>query len=104
MKKYSFYTSLLSYIFGDANVMKGIKDWAAEVANSINFLKEFKNLKSSEEIVNLAEKEGYKFSKEEFEDLKLGLAASGGKLSGDSIWQQLIGNKKIINSIIENMR
>ena len=83
--------------------MKGIKDWAAEVANSMDFLKEFKNLKSSEEVVSLARKEGYKFSKEEFENLKLGLV-SGGNNSEISVWQKLTNNKKIINSVIENMR
>lgn len=79
--------------------MKGLKEWAAEVANNKNFLKEFNHLKDNKKIVDLAKEEGYEFTEDELTNLKMKLISGGNKKNND-FFKVLHKNKKIVNSIV----
>ena len=68
--------------------MKGIKEWVEDLASNKELAKKFEGLEDSKEVVNLAKKEGYEFTEDEFMDLRME-AVSGGKISLDGLWGSL---------------
>ena len=77
--------------------MKGLREWAAEVANNENIFKEYSSLETDKEIIYLAKTEGYEFTDKDFDNLKLKLVSGGNK---DNFFEKLYENKKIISSIV----
>lgn len=59
--------------------MKGIKEWAIDVASNEELAKKFEGISDSKKIIELAKKEGYEFTEQELMDLKME-AVSGGKI------------------------
>ncbi len=63
--------------------MKDLKAFIEDLKSNENLAKKFENVKDSKEIVELAKKEGYEFTEDEFMDLQLS-AVSGGFSWGDA--------------------
>lgn len=56
--------------------MSGIKEFIKKIAEDKNFAKKFQG-KNAKETAELAKKEGFNFTPEEFMDLKMEVAAGG---------------------------
>ena len=58
--------------------MKVIKEWLERINTDENFSKKFENLNDVKEVVELAEKEGYKITEDELMDLQIDMVSGGG--------------------------
>lgn len=61
---------------------KGILAWAKELKHNEKFAEKFEDVETVQDILSVAEKEGYKFSEQELIDLDLD-AVAGGALGAD---------------------
>ena len=57
--------------------MKDIKQWLVDMDNDEELLQKFDSLEDINEIIELAKKEGYEFTEDEFMDLQLELVSGG---------------------------
>ena len=58
---------------------QGIKDWVVKLSENTDFAKKYEG-KNAKEVSDLAKKDGFNFTAEEFMDLQMEVAAGGGFL------------------------
>lgn len=61
--------------------MKGIKEWINEMENNKEFAKKFESKNNIKEVIDLAKKEGYEFTEDDYMDLKMESVSGGGIFS-----------------------
>ena len=88
--------------------MKDIKQWLIDMENDEELLQKFDSIEDVDEIVDLAKKEGYEFTEEEFMDLQLEMVSGGSVKSffsklGKGVRKVIGGAFKLNGKIHETM-